>query len=130
MYVLAILHRETGVACSRNSSPSSRGRPSLSLLDHGFKRVSRGRNVVYKSIAVSPSTLTAFSASSRSARDPQPCLGLHPRTPLLVTLVAIFRPCLVWPFCAPAVEISSPNMLVQSWASTFLLIWKSNPSSG
>jgi hypothetical protein len=61
---------------------------------------------MYKSIAVFPLTSTSVTTSSRSARDPRPCLGLHLRTPLLVTLVAIPRPCLVRAFCASAVSKS------------------------
>jgi hypothetical protein len=60
MCMLAILHQETGVAYLRNSPLSPRGRPSASLLDRGFKRVGKGPNVVYKSIAVSLSSSTTF----------------------------------------------------------------------
>jgi hypothetical protein len=108
-----IPHQETGVACSRNSPPSPAGRPSAVLLHRAFSEPTGGRNVRYKSTAVSPSTSTASffvclyqrplcslsSALPRSASTP---------APLLVTLVAISRPCLVQAFCALAgLEIST-----------------------
>jgi hypothetical protein len=58
--MLAILHQETGVVYLCNSLPSLRSCPSASLLDHSFKQVGRGLNVVYKSIAVSLLTSTTF----------------------------------------------------------------------
>ena len=104
------LHRETAVAYSRNWLPGPRGRPSPSLLERALSEQAGGPNVVYKSIDPSLFSLRLRPPPSlpcsRSARDPRPCLGLHPRTPPLVALVAIPRPCLVWPFCASAVSKS------------------------
>lgn len=129
MCMLVIPHQETGVAYSRNSPPSSRGRPSASLLDRGFKRVGRGPNVVYKSIAVSPSTSTAFLS----------------QLPALLAIVALSRrtssasAALDYPgrnfpsaasegfLCCAGLRFVAPHTLVQSWVSSFLLIWKSDP---
>jgi hypothetical protein len=86
------------------------GRPSASLLDLALSERAGGPNVIYKSIAISPSTSTSslfsITTSSRSTRDPRPCLGLYPQTPLLVTLVAISRPCLGRAFYTSAVSKS------------------------
>jgi hypothetical protein len=49
---MVILHPETGIAYSRNSLPSPRGRPSALLLDRALSERAGGLNVMYKSIAV------------------------------------------------------------------------------
>jgi hypothetical protein len=90
MYMLAILYQETGVAYLYNSPPSLCGHPSTLLLDRGFKQVGKGLNIVYKSIAVSPSTSTTFLCQLPALLA---ILGLALAyictTPPLVTLVAI-----------------------------------------
>jgi hypothetical protein len=91
---------------------SPRGRPSPSLLERTLSEQAGGPNVVYKSIAVFPSTSTSSATtSSYSARDPRPCLGLHPRTPPLVTLVAISAPLFSAGFLCFGLEISTPIRL-------------------
>ena len=92
-----ILHPETKVAYSRNSLPSLRGRPSSSLLDRALSEPAGGHNVMYKSIAVSPLTLTAslFSIYLLPLYLRSSALPWSASTPalLLVTLVAISYPC-------------------------------------
>jgi len=133
MCVLVNLHLETGVAYSRNSPPSPRGRPSALLLDRALSELARGHNVMYKSIAVSPLTSTASlfsiyqlplclrSSLASVCFHTSAALG-HPHLNFLPLLIGFLRSC--------GLKIPSPNTPIQSWVSSFLLIWKSNPSSG
>jgi hypothetical protein len=130
--MLAILHQETGVAYSRNSLPSPRGRPSVSLLDRGFKRV-----VGVPTTCINPSLFLSrlqllssanFLLCSRYSVLPRP---VSAPAPLLVTLVAIPPPAASEGFlCSAGLRIVAPYTLVQSWVLSFLLIWKSDPSLG
>jgi hypothetical protein len=106
--MLAIPHQETGVAYSRNSLPSPRGRPSASLLDRGFKRaVGVPTTCINPSLFLSRLQLLSsanFPLCSRSSVLPRPASA---PAPLLVTLVAIPPLLLLKAFCAPPVSESS-----------------------
>jgi hypothetical protein len=130
-------HQETGVACSRNSPPSPPGRPSL--LHRAF----------------SEPTGVATSCINSSLFLPRPQLPpsyLPVPAPALLAILSLapvgihtsaalghrsWSPWSQFPalvLCRLSVLRRTRNLYsntpVQLWVSSFLLIWKSDPSAG
>jgi hypothetical protein len=102
MCVLVILHLETGVAYSRNSLPSLRGRPSASLLDRGL---SERAGVLKSCINPSPFLL-------RLQLPPSSLPVLAPALLAILGLASAMRPRLAW---------SARRVASTSWARS---IWQ------
>jgi hypothetical protein len=128
MCVLVIPNLETGVAYSRNSPPSPRGRPSSSLLDRVLSELAG-----VLALCINPSLFLRLQLL---------CATLYPLTlpallavlglaSALVTLVVVSTPPASKSFlCSVALETFALNTLVQWWVPFSFLIWKSDPNLG
>lgn len=94
-----IPHRETGVACSRNSPPSLRGRPSVVLLESCISELARvstssiNLSLFLPRPSAAPSSLSP-SFCQLSYKDGTLGLRLGWRLQLVLLLVARMRPAL------------------------------------
>ena len=128
MCVLVILNLETGVAYSRNSPPSPRGRPSSSLLDRVLSELAG-----VLTLCINPSLFLRLQLL---------CSTLYPLTlpallavlglaSALVTLVVVSTPLLVRAFYAPSLsKLSLSIRSFNGWVPFSFLIWKSDPNLG